>query len=93
MRFLMFLMVLFSMSCFAQDFTLEERVSNIEQRMINMGSYIEQHCTLIQEYTGSSTTGCFDGYMTHHRITLRKIGERIYVNNFIDCKRYRLVCR
>jgi len=78
---------------FAQDLTLEERVSNLEQKILDIGSYVEQNCDLVQEYAGSSSMGCFDSSVTSIRTTLNQFGNNIYVNNWLECKRYRLICR
>jgi len=80
-------------SCFAQELTLEERVSNLESKVLDMGSYVENNCELVLDYSGSGMSNCFDGVMSGVRTTLNRIGNSIYVNNYLECKRYRLICR
>ena len=84
---------LFITASFAQDLTLEERVSNLEQQMLDLPNYVENNCELVLDYAGSNTIGCFDSVVSSVRTDLRRIGNNIYVTNWLECKKYRLVCR
>ena len=92
MKFLILLLML-SGTCFAQDHTLEDRVSNLEQSLLDIPNYIEEHCTLALDYAGTSSMGCFDSVISGVRTDIRMYGSSFYVTNWLDCKRYRLICR
>jgi len=91
MKILLALLMLTSVS-FAQEVTLEERVTNLEQHLMDLPSYVEEHCSLVIDYAGTSSMGCFNSVMSGVRTDIRMIGSSFYVTNWSDCKRYRLVC-
>ncbi len=84
-------LMLFSSVCFAND--LEERVLSLEKKMSDLGNYVENNCELVYEFAGSSTIGCYDSFISHLRTDIRAIGPNLYVTNWMECRRYRLVCR
>lgn len=90
---LLIILLMLSGSCFAQELTLEDRVSNLESKVLDMGSYIENNCELVLDYSSSGMTNCYNGVMSGIRTTLNRIGNNIYVNNYLECKSYRLICR
>lgn len=92
MRLILSFLLLTSV-CLAEDLTLEERVTSLENKMSNLGSYVEENCHLVYDFAGSSTMGCFDSFVSNVRTDVRVVGPNLFVTNWVDCRRYRLVCR
>ena len=92
MKYLLLFFMLSSL-CFAQSQTLEERVTNLEQKISDLGYYIEENCELVYDYAGSSTIGCYNSFISNLRTDIRVLGTTFYVTNWMDCRKYRLVCR
>jgi len=95
MRFLAIVLFLTLASgfCFAQEQTLEERVSYLEEQLADLPTLVERRCHLVLDFAGSSTMGCFDSVVTDVRTNVRVVNGMVYVNNWLGCKRYRLECR
>ena len=47
---LLIVLLMLSGSCFAQELTLEDRVSNLEQKIIDLPYFIENNCELVLDY-------------------------------------------
>ena len=79
-------------TCFAQDLTLEERISNLEKKIQNIDTYVEENCEIVYGYVTSSNMGCSNSVVTNIRTHVRREGGGIYpTSNYFDCKRLRLV--
>jgi len=90
--FLLFLIL--TTTCFAQDLTLEERVTNLEQQLEDIPNYVTSNCRLVLAYSGISSFGCFDSVVSNVRTTVRSYnGNYFTVTNQFECKRYQLICR
>jgi len=89
---ILILFLIITSSCFAQDITIEERVTSLEQRLVDLPSYVEEHCELVLYYSGTTSMGCFNSVVSSVRTDIRMYGSSFYVTNWSDCKQYRLVC-
>jgi len=86
------LFLMLSGACFAQEQTLEERVTTLEQQFLDLPAYVASRCYLQLDYAGTSSMGCFDSVMSGVRTSVRMIGSSFYVSSYMDCKKYRLIC-